>query len=145
MLVFALDFYKEYTHWNMLFMHASGLLCLLCLALMIGVSLATSDTNTDENRKLVWDSPLTPLRIPGKKGLLNYRFLSLAVMLSAATIYYVFRSPSPERLAEWEAANPESASRIEMHITQPEKEAEEMAAAASDYAKTLPAKEQDHD
>ena len=146
MIVFALDFYKEYTHWNMLFMHASGLLCLICLILMIVLSLFTPDTNTDENRKLVWDSPLTPLRIPGVKGLLNYKFLSIVVMLAASTIYYIFRSPSPERLAEWKAAHPESAARIEEHINNPKQEAEEMAAAAAEYEKQMQKKteEQDH-
>jgi len=133
MIVFALDFFKEYTHWNMLFMHASGLLCLICLILMVAVSLASSDTNTDENRALVWDSPITPLRIPGAKGLMNYKFLSILVMLAAGSIYYVFRSPSPERLAAWEAAHPEAAARIAEHIENPEREAKEMKAAAEAY------------
>ena len=147
MIVFALDFYKEYTHWNMLFMHASGLLCLICLVLMVVVSLLTPDTNTEENRKLVWDSPLTPLRIPGAKGLLNYKLLSIVVMLAASTIYYIFRSPSPERLAEWKAAHPGSAARIEEHIRNPKQEAAEMAAASAEYEKQMQKKkgEQEHE
>jgi SSS family solute:Na+ symporter len=144
MIVFALDFYKEYTHWNMLFMHASGLLCLICLVLMVVVSLLTPDTNTDENRKLVWDSPMTPLRIPGVKGLMNYKFLSIVVLLAASSIYYAFRSPSPEKIAQWESANPESAARIAEHIANPQKEAEEMKAAAEEYEKQLQAKQQEN-
>ncbi|WP_281281076.1 hypothetical protein [Pontiella sulfatireligans] len=40
----------------------------VCILIMIVVSLLDKDTNTEENLKLVWDSPLTPLRIPGAKG-----------------------------------------------------------------------------
>lgn len=97
-------------------MHAAGMLCGICILIMIIVSLLDKDTNTEENLKLVWDSPMTPLRIPGAKGLLNYKFLSLLVMLAASIIYFIFRAPSAEMVDAWKTANPESAAKIEAHI-----------------------------
>ena len=115
MIVFALDLCKEQTGWSMGFMHAAGLLCGICILLMIVVSLLGRDTNSEENLKLVWDSPLTPLRIPGSRGLLNYKFLSIVALLAVSIIYYIFRSPSEERIAAWRAANPEAAAQIDAH------------------------------
>lgn len=116
MIVFALDLFKAHTGWSMLFMHAAGLLCGICILVMIIVSLLDKDTNTEANLKLVWDSPMTPLRIKGAPGLLNYKFLSLLVMLAASILYFVFRAPSAEKIADWKAANPENAAKIESHI-----------------------------
>lgn len=115
MIVFALDLFKEQTGWSMLFMHAAGMLCGICILLMIIASLLDKDTNTEENLKLVWDSPMTPLRIKGSAGLMNYKFLSLVVMLAASIIYFLFRAPSPEKVAAWKTANPENAAKIEAH------------------------------
>jgi SSS family solute:Na+ symporter len=116
MLVFALDMFKEQTGWSMLFMHSAGMLCGICILVMIVVSLFGKNTNTEENLKLVWDSPMTPLRIKGSAGVMNYKFLSLLVMLAAAIIYFIFRAPSEQKIDAWKAANPESAARIEAHI-----------------------------
>jgi SSS family solute:Na+ symporter len=115
MVVFALDLFKAHTGWSMLFMHAAGMLCGLCILIMISASLLDKNTNTEENLKLVWDSPLTPLRIKGTRGLMNYKFLSLLLMTAAGVIYFFFRSPSDEKLNAWKAAHPEASSRIEVH------------------------------
>ena len=64
----------------------------------------------------MWDSPLTPLRIPGRPGMMNYKFLSIVVLAAACALYYVFRSPSEEKVNAWKAANPEAAAKIEAHI-----------------------------
>ena len=97
-------------------MHAAGMLCGICILLMIVISLLGGNANTAENLKLVWDSPMTPLRIPGAKGLLNYKFLSLVVMLAASTLYFIFRAPSAEKVEAWKTANPGNAAQIEAHI-----------------------------
>lgn len=115
MIVFALDLFKAHTGWSMLFMHSAGMLCGICILIMIAVSLLDKDTNTEENLKLVWDSPLTPLRIKGVKGLMNYKFLSIVVLLVASTIYFLFRAPTAEKIAAWKTANPEAAAKIEAH------------------------------
>jgi solute:Na+ symporter, SSS family len=116
MIVFALDLYKEQTGWSMLFMHAAGMLCGISIVVMIVTSLLDKDTNTEENLKLVWDSPMTPLRIKGAPGLLNYKFLSIVALLAASALYFVFRAPSEERMDAWRAAQPEAALQIEQHI-----------------------------
>jgi SSS family solute:Na+ symporter len=131
MIVFALDLFKEQTGWNMLFMHAAGMLCGLCILLMIVVSLLGKDTNTAENLKLVWDSPLTPLKIPGAKGLLNYKFLSIAILLAASTLYFLFRTPSGEKIEAWKSANPENAAKIEVHCHPAGEQAESNTEARS--------------
>jgi SSS family solute:Na+ symporter len=115
LLIFALDLGKAHTGWSMNFMHAAGMMCGICILIMIIASLIDTDTNTEENLKLVWDSPLTPLRIPGAKGLLNYKFLSLLVMLDASIIYFLFRDPSAEKVEAWKTANPDAAAKIEVH------------------------------
>lgn len=115
MVVFLLDLNKAVTGWSMLFMHAAGMLCGICIVIMIVVSLLDQDTNTEENLKLVWDSPLTPLRIKGAPGLLNYKFLSIVALLAASTIYFLFRAPSQEKINAWKTANPENAAKIEAH------------------------------
>lgn len=117
MVVFALDLFKEHTGWSMLFMHATAVLCGICIVLQVVVSLLDKTPNTEENLKLVWDSPLTPLRIPGARGLMNYKFLSIVVMLVASIIYFQFRHPSSKRIEEWKTANPEAAARIEAHCS----------------------------
>jgi SSS family solute:Na+ symporter len=118
-VVFLLDIFKNQTGWSVLFMHSAAILCLICIAIMIVASLFGKDTNTEENLKLVWDSPMTPLRIKGSAGLMNYKFLSVVLMIIAAVIYGIFRSPSAERMAAWETANPGAASRMEAHRNPP--------------------------
>ena len=115
MVVFALDFYKEYTGWSILFMHASAMLCGMSIVTIIALSLVGQDDNTDENRALVWEHPLAALKVKGAPGLLNYKFLSVLALLAASALYYAFRQPSDERVAAWEKANPEAAARIAAH------------------------------
>jgi SSS family solute:Na+ symporter len=115
LIVFALDFFKAHTGWSMLFMHAAGLLCLICLGIMIAGSLLTVNRNTASNLELVWDSPLTPLRIPGTRGLMNYKLLSVTVLAAVSVIYFIFRSPGEERLNAWRQAQPEAAARMDAH------------------------------
>jgi len=115
LIVFALDFFRAHTGWNLLFMHAAGLLCLICVAILIVGSLLTADRNTSANLELVWDSPLTPLRIPGKRGVMNYKFLSITVLVAVSVIYFIFRAPSEARLSAWQEAHPEAAARMEHH------------------------------
>lgn len=116
MVVFVLDRFKEQTGWSMLFMHAAGMLCGICIVIMIVVSLLDKDTNTEENLKLVWDSPLTPLRIKGAPGLMNYKFLSIVALLAASALYFAFRAPTEEKLAAWKTAHPENAAKMEAHM-----------------------------
>jgi len=97
-------------------MHSAGMLCGISILIMIVASLLDKDTNTEENLKLVWDSPMTPLRIKGAPGLLNYKFLSIVALLAASALYFAFRAPSDEKIEAWKTANPENAAKIEAHI-----------------------------
>ena len=115
MIVFGLELGKKYTGWSLGSMHASGILCGICTLIMIVVSLRGEDTNTKENQEMAWDSPITPLRIPGSRGLMNYKFLSIFVLLAASIIYFLFRAPSEEKIKAWETANPAAAAQIEAH------------------------------
>jgi SSS family solute:Na+ symporter len=119
LVVFGLDFFKKYTGWKWGFMQVSGIMCLICIIMMIVISLMTEDTNTEENLKFVWDNPLTPLTIPGAKGFLNYKFLSVVVLVAACVIYYLFRMPSKEEIMKWRSTHPAYAAKIEAHKKKP--------------------------
>jgi SSS family solute:Na+ symporter len=117
--VFFLDFYKDKTHWNLGFMQASGILCLICIIMISLISALTKNTNTEENLKLVWDSPLTPFKIPGARGILNYKFLSVVVLIAVCTIYYIFRMQPESKVQEWAAAHPQNAAKVLAHTKKP--------------------------
>jgi SSS family solute:Na+ symporter len=119
LVVFFLDFFKKKTHWDLGFMQAAGILCLICIVLITTISLLTKNTNSEENLKLVWDSPLTPFRIPGARGILNYKFLSVVVLIAVCTLYYIFRMPAKGKVEEWTAAHPQYAATIESHTKTP--------------------------
>jgi hypothetical protein len=46
---------------------------------------------------------------------MNYKFLSVLALLTASTIYFLFRFPSEEKINAWKSAHPENAARIEAH------------------------------
>jgi len=56
-----------------------GVLCVSLMIIDIILSLSYENTNSAENLELVWDSLLTPLKIKGARGLMNYIFLSVVV------------------------------------------------------------------
>ena len=114
--VFLLDFFKKYSGWKWGFMQVSGILCLICIVMIIVISLLTENKNTEENLKLVWDNPLTPFKIPGAKGLLNYKFLSVTVLVGACLLYWFFRMPSEQEKKAWEKAHPKYAAEIQAHM-----------------------------
>ena len=116
LIVFLLDFFKKYSGWKWGFMQVSGILCLICIVMMIVISLMTDNNNTEENLKLVWDNPLTPFKIPGAKGLLNYKFLSVAVLVAACLVYWFFRMPSEQAKDAWKKAHPKYAAEIQAHM-----------------------------
>ena len=137
LIVFFLDFFKKQTGWHYNFMVVSGVMCLIGILTMVIVSLLTEDSNTDENRKLVWDNPLTPFKIPGAPGLMNYKLLSVIVLLVACGIYYAFRMPTKGEMDAWKKNNPEYAAKIQAHIdAQSNKKKPAEKAKAKDSAET---------
>ena len=51
--------------------------------------------------------------------MLNYKSLSILLLLSALGLYCIFRIPSEKKVNEWKVANPENALKIELHCTLP--------------------------
>jgi solute:Na+ symporter, SSS family len=88
-IVFVLDRYKEYTGWNISFMMGSFYLFVVCSTILVLVSWICPHVHSAESRSLVWEHPLDMLRQPGWKGLLNYKFLSLLLLLSVAAVYLI--------------------------------------------------------
>jgi SSS family solute:Na+ symporter len=88
-IVFVLDRYKEYTGWNISFMMGSFYLFVVCSTILVFMSWISPHVHSAESRSLVWEHPLDMLRQPGWKGLLNYKFLSLLLLLSVAAVYLI--------------------------------------------------------
>jgi SSS family solute:Na+ symporter len=88
--VFLLDWFKETTGWNVPFMMASFYLACICAVIMIVVSLIFPEPLTEEKRKLVWKSPLEPLREKGWPGIGNYKGLSAVLALCMVALYFIF-------------------------------------------------------
>jgi SSS family solute:Na+ symporter len=89
--VFLLDWYKDYTGWNVSFMMASFYLFLICSAILVVVSRIAPHQHAPESQKLVWQNPWEVLSTPGFKGVGNYKFLSLLLLLTVVAVYVIFR------------------------------------------------------
>jgi SSS family solute:Na+ symporter len=90
--VFFLEWFKEYTHWNLTSMLASFYLCMLCGVFMIIASLVFPETLKEEARSLVWEDWREPLRGEAQgRGLGNYRVLTVVVLITFVMLYVVFR------------------------------------------------------
>ena len=47
--------------------------------------------HTEESKKLYWTSLWEPLRSKGWKGIGNYKFLSVALLVIMSVLYYIFK------------------------------------------------------
>ena len=90
-VVFFLDFFKESTGWKVNFMMSSFYLACVCAVLLIIVSLLWPKALTEKQAALVWDHPLASLREPGWKGLGNYKFLAVLLIVTMCVLYWFFR------------------------------------------------------
>ena len=91
--VFFLDWFKEYTNWNVAFMMASFYLFCLCSLIMIIASFIWPHKHTEQSIKLVWKNPLEALSYKGWKGLANYKLLSGLLFVSLVVCYVIFAVP----------------------------------------------------
>jgi SSS family solute:Na+ symporter len=89
-VVFLLDWFKEYTGWNYPFMMAGFWLFLICCAILYFGSLKFPQVHTAESEKLVWSNPMAAFSEPGRKGILNYKFLSILLVAIIAVLYIIF-------------------------------------------------------
>ena len=88
--VFLLDWYKEYTHWNVQFMMAAFYLFVICSTVMVAASLIWPHQHTAQSEKLVWKHPWEALSDPGWKGLLNYKLLAGVLFVVMIALYVIF-------------------------------------------------------
>jgi len=95
--VFALDWYKEYTGWNVQFMMAAFYLFAICSAVLVVTSLLWPHEHTAESERLVWRNPLEALRERGWGGIGNYRLLAGLLFAIMVMLYIVFATESTQR------------------------------------------------
>jgi len=88
--VFLLDWYKDYTGWNVSFMRASFYLFLICSAILAVVSRIAPHQHAPESQELVWQNPWEVLSALGFEGVGNNKFLSL-LLLTVVAVYVIFR------------------------------------------------------
>lgn len=74
------------------FWMAGFYLAMICLVIHIIASLARPDGElTEEQKSLVWENPMDALRGEAWGGIGNYKFLSIALLIILAVVYYFFR------------------------------------------------------
>lgn len=90
LIVFLLDWFKESTGWNFPFLLAGFFLFLISASVLIVTSYLYPQIHTVESESLIWKNPLSALRQPGMKGLLNYKFLSVLLIVCIIILYIIF-------------------------------------------------------
>jgi SSS family solute:Na+ symporter len=95
--VFAVDWYKEYTGWNVQFMMAAFYLFAICSVVLVTTSLVWPHEHTPESDRLVWRNPLEALRDRGWSGLTNYKLLAGLLFVIMVLLYLVFATEATER------------------------------------------------
>jgi len=95
--VFVVDWYKEYTGWNVQFMMAAFYLFVICSAVLVATSLIWPHEHTPESERLVWRNPLEALRARGWSGLANYRLLAGLLFVIMVLLYIIFATEATQR------------------------------------------------
>jgi solute:Na+ symporter, SSS family len=73
------------------FMMMAFYLCVICIVMQVIFSYVYPVVHTEESKLLYWKSPMEPLRSKGWKGLANYKFLSLLLLVIMAVLYGIFK------------------------------------------------------
>ena len=95
--VFLLDWYKEYTGWNLQFMMAAFYLFAICSAVLVTTSLIWPHRHTPQSERLVWRNPLEALHEAGWTGILNYKVLAGLLFAIMILLYVVFATEATQR------------------------------------------------
>lgn len=91
-LVFAINkLYPKTPMGHIPFMMMAVYLFCACLILQVSFSYLYPVQHTSESVKLYWKSPWEPLKMPGWKGIGNYKFLSALLLIVMAALYWLFR------------------------------------------------------
>jgi solute:Na+ symporter, SSS family len=89
-IVFLLGWFKESTGWSVRPMMATFYLFVICSVILVVVSHLRPSALSADQRLLVWDSPLAPLRGPAWSGFGNYKFLTGLLLVTMIVLYTVF-------------------------------------------------------
>ncbi len=87
---FFLDWYKDYTGWNIPSMMMTFYLFVTCSVILVFVSLLKPHAHTMESEALVWKNFADALRGPAWSGIGNYKILSLLLVLTMIFLYVMF-------------------------------------------------------
>ncbi len=96
-VVFVLDWYKDYTGWNLQFMMAAFYLFVICSAVLIVTSLLWPQQHTPQSERLVWSRPWEALADVGWKGILNYKLMAGLLFAIMVLLYAVFATEATQR------------------------------------------------
>jgi SSS family solute:Na+ symporter len=96
-VVFVLDWYKEYTHWHLQFMMAAFYLFVICSAVLIVTSLLWPQQHTPQSERLVWSRPWEALADAGWKGIINYKLMAGLLFVIMVLLYIVFATEATQR------------------------------------------------
>ena len=96
-MVFLLDWYKEFTRWNLQFMMAAFYLFVVCSAVLITTSLLWPQQHTPQSERLVWSRPWEALADAGWKGITNYKLLAGLLFVIMVLLYVVFATEATQR------------------------------------------------
>ena len=88
--VFFLDWFKEYTHWNIPFMMMTFYLFIGCSIILWITSILKPHRHTDESRELVWSSPMDALTGKAWPGIGNYKLLAALLFIVMVALYIIF-------------------------------------------------------
>lgn len=73
------------------FMMMAFYLFVVCVLLQVAFTLLYPGSQPAGATPLYWSSPLAPLQRPGWKGVGNYKFLSVVLLLLMGILFYIFR------------------------------------------------------
>ena len=90
-MVFFVDWFSDFTGWNVPFMMSGFYLFLACCVIMVVVSLIKGHQHTEQSIKLVWKHPLESLETKGWRGIGNYKFLSALLFVVIILLYIKFK------------------------------------------------------
>jgi SSS family solute:Na+ symporter len=96
-VVFLLDWYKDYTHWNLQFMMAAFYLFVLCSLVLVTTSLVWPHQHTTQSERLVWNNPWEAVAEAGWKGVTNYKLLAGLLFAIMILLYIVFATEATQR------------------------------------------------
>ncbi|NWK56178.1 sodium/solute symporter [Verrucomicrobiaceae bacterium N1E253] len=73
------------------FMMMAFYLFVFCVVVQVTITLVSGQSVPESSAKLCWDSPFDPVRQPGWRGIGNYKFLAILLLVIMVILYIVFQ------------------------------------------------------